>query len=385
MRIGFLFNHDQVHQIAHSLPVALALMPLVDVVLAATSERLAAEIVRLASAAGTPNVEIVQLRLSSAASRIFGGTLDGLLPARKLLVYRDNLDFFAALDALVVTERTSLLLKTRYGLADLPIILADHGAGDRAIGFGKETARFDLVLAAGAKIRDRLVRDAGVDPSRIAITGYPKFDLPGGTLPGLRFSGNGRPTVLYNPHVSPHLSSWFKFGRDVLEFFHASDRYNLIFAPHAMLFERRWALSIDRLRAAQPGRIGNKYHANPRIHIDLGSPASADMTYTNIADIYLGDVSSQIYEFLRQPRPAAFLNAHGASYADNPDYAHWRAGPVIDDIRDLGAALDAATADHPTRYLPAQIELFDYTFDLGRQPAGLRAACAILGYLGRRR
>jgi hypothetical protein len=25
MRIGFLFNHDQVHQVAHSLPIALAL------------------------------------------------------------------------------------------------------------------------------------------------------------------------------------------------------------------------------------------------------------------------------------------------------------------------------------------------------------------------
>ena len=25
MRIGFLFNHDQIHQVAHSLPIALAL------------------------------------------------------------------------------------------------------------------------------------------------------------------------------------------------------------------------------------------------------------------------------------------------------------------------------------------------------------------------
>lgn len=27
-RIGFLFNHDQIHQIAHSLPIALALAAL---------------------------------------------------------------------------------------------------------------------------------------------------------------------------------------------------------------------------------------------------------------------------------------------------------------------------------------------------------------------
>lgn len=384
MRIGFLFNHDQIHQVAHSLPIALALLPDADVVLAATNDRLADEIRRLAAAAGHPEIEPVRLSLSSGSSALLQRALGRVLPARKLLIYRDNLDFFRSLDALVVTERTSLLLKTRYGL-DLPIILADHGAGDRAIGFGAETSRFDYILAAGPKIRDRLIADAGVDPDRIATTGYPKFDLKRASDPHLPFAGNGRTTVLYNPHVSPHLSSWYTAGRDVLDYFLASDRYNLIFAPHVMLFERRWALSIDKLRAARPGALDPKYRAASHIHIDLGSRAATDMSYTDAADVYLGDASSQIYEFLKRPRPAVFINASGAAWEEDRNFAHWRAGPVIERAAELDRALDDAVTQHASRYEPIQRALFDYTFDIGAEPARVRAARAILAFLNARK
>jgi hypothetical protein len=70
-------------------------------------------------------------------------------------------------------------LKNRYGLKKLKMILIDHGAGDRAIGFGTSTGMFDFILAAGQKISDRLIAEAGVVPSKIRITGYPKFDAIG--------------------------------------------------------------------------------------------------------------------------------------------------------------------------------------------------------------
>lgn len=378
MRVGFLYNHDQIHQIAHSLPIALALRetPGVEVVLAATNERIEAEIGRLAGP-----VPVEPLRLRSTANRLAARTVGKLLPAQKLLVYRDNLDFFRSLDALVVSERTSLVLKSRYGL-DLPMILADHGAGDRAIGFNAETARFDLILAAGPKIRDRLVAESGADPAKIVITGYPKFDLARRAPLDLPFLGNGRPTVLYNPHVSPHLSSWYGMGRQVLDFFLSSDAYNLIFAPHIMLFERRIAASIDKLRVARPGRLDPKYARAPHIHVDLGSRASTDMSYTDAADLYLGDVSSQIYEFLRRHRPALFLNPHLVEWEGDPNYAHWQAGRVIEDAGQLEAALRASMADHKRLYEPVQRKLFDYTFDLTGEPSGVRAARAIRAFLG---
>lgn len=384
MRIGFFFNHDQTHQVAHSLPIALSLIRNelgVEVVIATTNDRLTGEVERQAALAGTP-VTVVQLGLERPFSRFAARRLDRLLPASKLLVYRDNLEFFRSLDVLVVTEKTSLALKTRYGLDRLKIIHTRHGAGDRAIGFDKASAGFDHVLVSGPKIRDRLIREAGVPPERLSMVGYPKFDLLGDARPRLPMQANGRPTVLYNPHPSPHLSSWYRHGPAVLDHFLRDDRYNLIFAPHVMVFHRRFVVTIDRLRIDRPGRIDPAVLAAPNIHVDLGSAASTDMTYTMAADIYLGDVSSQVYEFLYRPRPCLFLNSHGVAYEGDPNYLHWQAGEVIGDPGALGDALDRAVAQHE-RHLPAQRRLFAQSFDLTEEPSADRAARAILRVLGR--
>jgi hypothetical protein len=41
------------------------------------------------------------------------------------------------------------------------------------------------------------------------------------------------------------------------------------------------------------------------------------MTYTQTADVYIGDASNQVNEFIRTPRPYIFLN---------PDRIDWRSG-----------------------------------------------------------
>ena len=180
MRVGFLFNHDQVHQVAHSLPVALALAGAgtgAEIILATTNERVEAEVRRLAGDAIGRSLTLVRLALRKTSSRIVARVAGQLAPASKLLIYGDNLDFFRSLDTLVVTEKTSLALKTRYGLDTLKLIHTRHGAGDRAIGFDSASAGFDHVLVSGPKIRDRLIAEAHLDPDRITIVGYPKFDL----------------------------------------------------------------------------------------------------------------------------------------------------------------------------------------------------------------
>lgn len=385
MKIAFLFNHDQIHQVAHSLPIAVAMRrayPQIEIVAAVTTDMLAAEVARLSMLLGA-RLTITRLRLTRTSSRIARTLLDGVVPVSKLAIYRDNLDFFRSLDALVVAEKTSLLLKKRYGLHDLKIIHTRHGAGDRAIGFNKESARFDHILVSGRKIADRLARDAGVDPAQMSIVGYPKFDLMDAPAPVLPFADPSKPTVLYNPHPSPHLSSWFLHGRAVLEHFLADDRFNLIFAPHVMLFHRPFVVTIDKLRIDRPGRIEERFLRAPNIHVDLGSRASTDMSYTRAADIYLGDVSSQIYEFLHTSRPCLFLNSNGAEWRGDPNYAHWQAGEVIAHPDELGAALDRAIANHDL-YRPVQRELFDRSFDLSGEPSSIRAARAITSVLGLR-
>jgi hypothetical protein len=276
MRVGFLFNHDQVHQVAHSLPIALALAehaPHVQVILAPTNPRIQAEVIRLAAGRLRDNLILHPLCVHRRASQYLAALTEPFAPAHKLLVYGDNLDFFRSLDVLVVAEKTSLVLKTRYGLDRLKIIHTRHGAGDRAIGFNPASARFDHVLVSGEKVRRRLISEAGVSPDKISVVGYPKFDLHAMSRPHALIDPD-RPVVLYNPHVSPHLSSWYRMGRKVLDWFVEHDEYQLIFAPHVMLFERSFALTIDKLRIDRPGRIEERYLRAPNIHIDLGSRAS---------------------------------------------------------------------------------------------------------------
>ncbi len=382
VRIGFLFNHDQVHQVAHGLPVAIALAGLdtgAKIIVCATNDRVAAEIRKLAGDAVGRDFELVRLTLKRSSSRLIDRLAGWAIPSAKLLVYRDNLDFFRSLDVLVVPEKTSLILKDRYRLDRLKIVHTRHGAGDRAIGFSRKLARFDHILASGAKVRDRLVAEAGVQAERISVVGYPKFDL---FQAATRKPADDRITVVYNPHVAPHLSSWYKEGRKILRWFADHPEYRLIFAPHIMLFQRPVVVTIQPPRIARAGQVPPELRGRENIHVDTGSRALTTMDYMNQADIYLGDASSQVYEFLREPRPVLFFNAHGADWESDPNFAHWRAGPVISSVDELGPALARAAADHEARYRAVQEELLRYTFDLSEEPSSLRAAEAIARVAG---
>jgi hypothetical protein len=385
MRICFLFNHDQIHQVAHSLPIALALARGGydgEIIVATTTERLAREVRRLGAPLVGTRIEHVELALRRSSARL-ARMLNGVAPAAKVLVYRDNLDFFRSLDVLVVAEKTSLLLRKVHHLTRPLLVHTRHGAGDRAIGFDRHSAGFDHVLCSGEKIRERLIREAGVPASDISVVGYPKFDI---VQPSVRLMSGlpDKPVVLYNPHPSPHLSSWYRHGREVLDFFVDNDDYQLIFAPHVMLFERRFVLTIDRLRIDRPGRLHQRYLRAPNIHIDLGSRASTDMSYTMSADIYLGDASSQVYEFLYRPRPCLFLNSRRHAWRGDPNFEHWNAGPVIERPEQLAAGLRHALDSHADGYLPIQQQMRARSFDVSDRPSSQRAAEALLQFMERR-
>ena len=250
--------------------------------------------------------------------------------------------------------------------------MAFHGAGDRAYGFNQSLERFDLLLLSGTKKYHRLKASGVLRKDNWAIVGYPKFDVvKPNEDSGEQLFPEHRPIVLYNPHFRRNLSSWYHWGREILEFFVSCPQYNLIFAPHVELKGRKqnW-LSL------------RKYRVYPHIHIDLGSMASINMTYTKIADIYLGDVSSQVGEFLLRPRPCVFLNSHHIPWKANPDYFHWQLGPVIDAPSQLEGALANAGETHD-RYLQVQTRYYNDSFELTEEPSGLRAARAIHSFLTR--
>jgi hypothetical protein len=284
---------------------------------------------------------------------------------------------------LVVPETTTALLKSRYGMTDTRLIYTHHGAGDRAVGFQSVIREFDFVLTPGAKVRDRLLEQGFIDSRNHAVVGYPKFDSANVSRSRLaRLFDNDNPTVLYNPHFDPTLSSWYSMGNDILEFFADSRDYNLVFAPHVMLFQRRFHTSLETRRVRWRHSVAEKFLRCANIHIDLGSTRCVDMSYTLGCDIYLGEGSSQVYEFLVQPRPCIFLNAVGVSWKGDSSFLHWTLGPVVDDLSGLSRELRRATRD-PSAYRDVQERVFADTFDQAGAAPASRAADEIAKFLER--
>ena len=377
MKVGFLFNHEALHQINHSAPIIVELLRYSRVgvtVLTSTLEQETA--VRSLLGGESAGVDFVRLAIGRTA-RGLDATLNWVVPFRRIAVLRENLAAFAALDVLVVPETTSLLLRDRFGLRDLKMVWIPHGAGDRSVGYRSVMRGFDLVLLSGPKVRDRMLTAKLITPATHEIIGYPKFDAIDADAPLPQLFEQDRPTVLYNPHFEPRLSSWYTMGEQIVEWFAQQDRYNLIVSPHVMLFQRRLHASVEhrqmRWRRALPEHL---LHL-PNVLVDTGSARSVDMTYTRSADIYLGDVSSQIYEWIVRPRPAIFLNPLHVDWVGNPDFAHWRLGAVVDQVAHLPEALDHATA-HPGQYRSAQEQALRDTFDVTDRSASSRAAEAIV-------
>ncbi len=381
--LGFLFNHDHVHQVAHSAPIAFELsraFPQIRVTLIVSSAA-QCEMLEVIAARFPGHRCAFHLLADRRGWAWANAALDRLAPVRKLWLLKDNVEFFRPFDALVVPEKTSLLLRSKFGLKHLRMIHTRHGAGDRAVGFDSHSGEFDLVLLAGEKIRQRLQASGALAATRAAVVGYPKFDAVGALDASPRkLFDNDRPTVLYNPHCAPHLSSWYRMGRGIMEFFHRSQDYNLIVAPHVMLYRRRLQITVDRFSLAWARSIPRRYRECPHMLVDTGSAACTDMTYTIAADVYLGDVSSQICEFLVRPRPCIFVNAHRLEWHNDPSYAAWNLGPVIEHANELATQLPLALSSQD-RYRPLQEAYVRETFDLTPEPSSHRAAVAIAEFL----
>lgn len=321
------------HQLPHIVPVACELERrhpgAVKVFVPKAAD--ARAVVELAAGTGLPLPALVEMRLPPALHAVTPGF------ARKLarLLYWSPLLRDAEL--ILCAERTSTILPRIWKRCP-PLVHIPHGAGDRAVGFEKRFELFDHVIVAGSKDRDRLLEAGLVTPENCTATGPIKLAamLRAGIDREPLFA-NGRKTILYNPHFTKKLNSFDAFARKLIDAVVRDGRYNLVIAPHVRLASRWPAARRREWEAlAVPGQV----------IVDLGSPRCNDMTYTCGADLYIGDVSSQVYEFLIRPRPCLFVNAHAAQWRDSEDYAMWHFGDVTTPDADPIAAIDQAFADH---------------------------------------
>ncbi len=267
----------------------------------------------------------------------------------------------------VSAEQTSLWIPTLLPLRSRFVNIL-HGAGSMMNRDDRRRRAAVLTIVAAERERDALAAH-GVDPARIAVVGYVKSGFRQRTHAALAFAAD-RPVVLYAPHWQRHRSSWWAWGAEAVRRVTATGRYNLIFAPHQRLVEK-----APDVRAFAAGLAGRN-----DVHVDLDSFAMVDGSYTAAADLYLGDTSSQVVEFLMLPRPCVFLDPAAVAWQGDPSYAMWAAGEVVTTIDAMMPALDRATARH-SGFVAAQ-EAFATT-SLGDSDgvAPDRAAAAILRLL----
>jgi len=275
-------------------------------------------------------------------------------------------------DAIVTPdENLDTFIKKNKRKAKRPItVRCYHGEGDRAYGYQENEKNYDLLLLSGEKRKNRFAENNFLTQDNWAISGYVKFDATLRQQPKKLFV-NDKPVILYSPHAKLGLSSWHRWGLDILDFFYKSDGYNFIFAPHINLFAKKIK------RTSIPKRFFSASH----MLIDFGSLSSVDMTYTKAANLYIGDVSSQVYEFLYNPRPCIFLNAHNIKWQDDVNYAFWHLGTVIDKLDQLEATIKSCLAHNA--YADKQKKVFAEAYSADEIAAPVRAAKAISEFMNK--
>jgi hypothetical protein len=285
--------------------------------------------------------------------------------AHKMLRLFANRHMLSEFEAIVTPERTSAVLRN-WVAPRTRLIHFKHGAGDGQKGFEERLKSFDMVVVAGEKDRQRLYEENLVKQGACVVAGSIKLASTNRlNRPVSRLFDNDRPVVLYNPHFNEKLSSWPTWGKAIVESFAQQDTFNLIVAPHIRMFERATASQRKAFTdLAVPGKIA----------VDAGSIASCDMTYIEAADIYLGDVSSQTYEFIAKPRPCIFLNAHGVDWENDKNYAFWHFGYVVKTVENALPALKSAQKLHDAVYKDRQAAMTVPALGEDWQNAPARAA-----------
>lgn len=374
IRIAFLF-FAEAYQCYHGASIAFALMKRagVSVDVFHNMPDIVHHYKRLAAVhemGALPSTELSRSRLTRWLQKIT------LLGWQKQAVLHHNEDRLRGYDAIVAMEDGAEILFGDTPEGQRPArMLIIHGAGDRDVPSMPRRRRFDLIVFQGQKSLDKMLARGIARKGHAVSVGYPKFDssrLFRGETRAL--FPQDRPIILYNPHKVPQLGSWPRFIEPMLAGFAAQDDLNLIVAPHVKMF----------LRRSEAVRQGWRDRSTDQILIDPGSYRSVDNSYTEAADIYVGDVSSQVYEFLARPRPCVFLNSSGVGWQDHPDFGFWQLGDVVDHPDQLMAAIKAAPARHHL-YIDKQKELAARSLGDTSEGASERAADAILQYLSTRK
>ena len=234
----------------------------------------------------------------------------------------------------VCAEQTSLWLPRLLPFLPTRFVKTSHGSGSMSARADPRRRAAWRTFTSSEIEREALLAN-GLDPARLFVTGYIKSAFRQRTPAADLFADN-RPVLLYTPHWQRRRSSWWAWGREVVAWLAEQQQWNVILAPHQRLVE------------TEPGvrtALGSVAHL-PHVHVDLDSFRMVDGSYTAAADLYLGDTSSQVVEFLARPRPCVFLNPERLNWRATDDHGFWECGEVVASLDRLPGAI----ADGPLRH-----------------------------------
>ncbi|MEA1972498.1 MAG: hypothetical protein U9N34_04285 [Candidatus Cloacimonadota bacterium] len=370
-KIVFMYLHG-IHQLYHSAVVAMELSILQDeykIELLSCHPNQTAILNQIASLYPQNRCHIVQLPLPFRFKYL---NIKKKIYPPPYLTMRFAKKYLIGASAIVATSHATARSSKKINITKPKFIYQYHGCGDRKYGFDPKFKDFDFMLLPGNYHLKRLLEENVIKKEQTKIIGWPKMDYPILTKEvKKKLFKNNRPIVLYNPHWKPSLSSYHIWAEKILTFFSKSSKYNLIFAPHIQIkhwqVKYKYNIDYDRFKS-------------DNIHIDFGSNQSVNGTYQKIGDIYMGDVSSMIYEFIAyKERPCVLLNAHKVSWENDANYRFWQYGPVVDHIEELESKITEAI--NTQSFLELQKKRIKEYMNLTHEKSSLRAAKAILNYL----
>ena len=245
---------------------------------------------------------------------------------KKIIKYLENAN------AIISTSHNFPDYLSKYKIKVPTLFYLYHGTGTREYGFETSLEKFDHILIPGKYHRDRLKESLSLKDDQIEKIGKPKLDyLKIKISKNKKLFNNENPIFYYNPHWEIELSSYLKWKEIILQFFIKNKNYNSIFSPHPL---------VGHLSTKRGYEINEKDIAEDNILVDMGSNQCLDGTYTSIADIYIGDISSMVTEWiLQKPRPCIFINAHNVNWKNNDNYYMWKFGKVVNELKEFEEAI----------------------------------------------
>lgn len=197
------------------------------------------------------------------------------------LMLMGSFDILRKSDIFITTEFLDFSSLVRNEI-QIKKVVALHGPPATKYGSNFEGTLVDLVICPGDSSTQ------GLDKRIISRAGPIKLDYFKSQVEKIKIFDNDLPTVYFNPHYSAELGAcaWLEHGIKTLDYFSRSTKYNLVFAPHPNL-KLKYDLSVCQ-----------SYANFSNIIVDIDSPRLSNLFYTANCDIYLGDISSSVYEFI---------------------------------------------------------------------------------------